>query len=206
MALNASNIRVGAARIYMGTTAPAVGQSLDLNADGTPTTGVEVGLTEGESVFTYEVTYVEIMAEQSLAPVGVWATAESAQIEFTMKELVNANIQDFLATLVVVTTNSAPDTDPNQSKDTFVGGRASGEVTLQSVLLVAPATGPAPNLGVGTVRYQWAMLFRAYQSDSAALRFTKTGDQLMKVTFKGIADLARTDQSTLFQVGVERYE
>jgi len=204
MALNAANIRVGAARIYMGTTPPTAGQALNLDGSGVPPTGVEVGLTEGEAVFTYEVTYFEVPAEQSLAPVAVFATEESAQLEFTMKELVNANIQDFLHTLVAVTTNAAP-SEGSQSKDIFEGGRGSGEVTLQSVTLVTPAYGPAPSNGVGTIRYQYVMLFRAYQSEAAALRFTKSGDQLMKCTYKAIADLTRADTSTLFQVGVERY-
>lgn len=204
MALNAANIRVGAARIYMGTTPPTSGQALDLSASGVPPTGTEVGLTEGEAVFTYEVSYFEMMAEQSLAAVGVWATEESAQLEFTMKELVNANIQDFLHSLVIVTTNAAP-VEGGQSKDIFEGGRGSGEVTLQSVTLVAPAFGPAPNNGVGTIRFQYVMLYRAYQSEAAALRFTKSGDELMKTTFKAVADLTRSDGSTLFQVGAERY-
>ena len=74
MALNAANVRVGAGRIYFGTTPPTAGQHINLAATGIPLTGTEVGLTEGESVFTYEVTYFEVMAEQSLGAVEVFAT------------------------------------------------------------------------------------------------------------------------------------
>lgn len=199
MALNAANIRVGAARIYMGVTPPTSGEALNLDASGVPPDGTEVGLTEGEAVFTYEVTYFESEAEQSLAAVAVFATQEQATLEFTMKEYVQANIQDHLHSLVAVTTNAAP-VEGSQEKDIYEGGRASGEVSLQSVTLVAPI----PNTADVAQRYTWAMLYQAYQSEAAAMRFTKSGDTLLKTTFKAIADLTRADTSTLFQVGVER--
>jgi hypothetical protein len=205
MALNAANIRVGAARIYMNVTAPAVGQALALSDEGVPPDGQEVGLTEGESVFTYEVTFMDINAEQSLSPVAVFATEEKATIQFTMKEMVNANIQDFLYSLVEVTENVSA--SPGGETDIFEGGRTcAGAIPLQSVTLVTPSCdGPAPNLGANTIRFEYVMLFKAYQSEAASLRFAKAGDQLMKVTFMGIADVGRADGSTLFTLGVERW-
>ncbi len=202
MALTASNIRVGAGRIYLGTTPPAQGVSLTIN-NGVPATGTEVGLTEGEAVFTYEVTYFEAMAEQSLASVAVFATEEAAQLEFTMKEYSQANINDFMAAMVQ-TANVGAAGDAT-SMDIHEGGRilgiaaGAGEVTLQAVTLVAPI----PNTSGVDQRYTYVLLHQAYQSEAAAVRFTKAGDSLLKVTFKAIADLSRGDFGTLFQVGVE---
>lgn len=206
MALNAANVRVGAGRIYMGTTAPAAGNALDLSAAGVPPSGVEVGLTDGEAVFTYEVTYFEVMAEQSLAAVEVYATEEAAQLEFTMKEYVRANIEDFFASLLTTTVGAPGNPGPAGGTDIYEGGRilgsaaGAGEVTLQSCLLVAPI----PNTSAVAQRYTYVILYQAYQSESAAVRFTKAGDSLLKVTFKAIADLTRADTTTLFQVAIER--
>ena len=202
MALNAANVRVGAGRIYMGVTPPAAGAALNIS-NGVPSTGTEVGLTEGESVFTYEVTYFEVMAEQSLAAVEVFATEESAQIEFTMKEYTQANINDFLAAMVATTNVAAP--GDATTMDIHEGGRilglaaGAGEVTLQAVVLVAPI----PNTSGVDQRFTYVLLNQAYQSESAAAMYTKASDTLLKVTFKAIADLARADTSTLFQLGVE---
>lgn len=206
MALNAANIRVGAARIYMNVTAPAVGDALDLGTDGVPPDGDEVGLTEGESVFTYTVSFLDIMAEQSLSPVAVFATQEEATIQFTMKEMLNANIQDFLFSLVTETDGASPAPDVG-TRDVFEGGRTcAGAIPMQTVCLVTPSCGgPGPDLGAGSIRFEYVMLFKAYQSEAAALRFAKAGDQLMKVTFKGISDVSRADGSTLFSLGVERW-
>lgn len=207
MALNAANVRVGAGRVYMGTTAPAAGQHINLPATGIPATGTEVGLTEGEAVFTYEVTYFEVNAEQSLAPVEVFATEESAQLEFTMKEYIQANIEDFFNTMLATGVDAVPtDAGTPVYTDIYEGGRilglaaGAGEVTLQSCILVAPI----PNTSAVAQRYTYIMLYQAYQSEAAAVRYTKSGDSLMKVTMKAIADLTRGDTSTLFQVAVER--
>ena len=206
MALNAANVRVGAGRLFMGTTAPTDGEALNLTAAGVPPTGVEVGLTEGESVFTYEVTYFEVMAEQSLAAVEVFATEEAAQLEFTMKEYIQANIEDFFASMLSTTVGAAGNPGPAGGTDIYEGGRilgqaaGAGEVTLQSCVLVAPI----PNTSGVSQRYTYVMLYQAYQSEASAARYTKAGDTLMKVTMKAIADLTKADTTTLFHVAVER--
>lgn len=207
MALNAANVRVGAGRVYMGTTPPTAGQHINLASTGIPGSGTEVGLTEGESVFTYEVTYFEVMAEQSLAAIEVFATEESAQLEFTMKEYVQANIEDFFVSMLATGVDAAPtDGGTPVFTDVYEGGRilglaaGAGEITLQSVVLVAPI----PNTSAVAQRYTYIMLFQAYQSEAAAARYTKSGDTMLKVTMKAIADLTRADTSTLFQVAIER--
>lgn len=204
MALNAANIRVGAGRVYMGTTAPAAGDAIVI-ADGTPGTGVEVGLTEGEAVFTYEVTFFEVEAEQSLGIVGVFASQEAAQLEFTMKEYVQANIEDFFASMLSSNINTGAG-DAHADTDVYEGGRilglapAAGEVTLQSCILIAPI----PHTSGVEQRFTWCMLYQAYQSEAAAVRYAKGSDTLMKVTMKAVADLSRGDTATLFQVAIER--
>lgn len=202
MALTAANIRVGAGRLYMGTTPPAQGVALTIT-NGVPATGTEVGLTEGEAIFTYEVTYFEVMAEQSLGIVGVFATEEAAQLEFTMKEYSQANINDFLIAMVQTANVAAP--GDAITMDIHEGGRilgiaaGAGEIILQATLLIAPI--PATS-GVDQ-RYTYVLLHQAYQSEAAAARYTKAGDTLLKVTFKAVCDLTRGDFGTMFQIGVE---
>jgi len=85
MAFDPSKIRVAAGRIYFGVTNPVTGSPLALTT-GAPADGTEMGLTQGESMMTYEVTYDEEMSDQVLSPVAVFATQESLQLEFTMLE------------------------------------------------------------------------------------------------------------------------
>ena len=207
MALTAANVRVGAGRVFMDVTSPAINVALNIGATGVPTSAgadVEVGLTEGEAVFTYEVAYFEVMAEQSLASIEVFAHEEMAQLEFTMKEYITANIEDFFNALTTQFTDAAP-AGSADSVRLHQGGRilgqasAAGEVTLQSVCLIAPI----PNTSTVNQRFTYVILHQAYQSESAAARYSKSGDTLMKVTFKAIADLTRGDTATLFTLGVE---
>jgi hypothetical protein len=185
MSLNAANIRVGAAHIYFGVTPPNAGAALSLT-NGVPSGGAEVGLTTGESVFTYEVTFFEQDAEQSLAIVAVFAYQEKATIEFAMKEYTADNIETYFNGLVEVTDGL------------IEGGRGNGEITLQSVVIVAPIPNTNPRL------YTWAMLFSAFQSEVAKLTYTKSSDTIMKSTFTAVADLTRADGSTLFQIGIQQ--
>ncbi len=201
MALNAANIRVGAGRIYMGTSGnPAGGTAIDLSTAGVPPGGVEVGLTEGESVFTYEITFFESQAEQSLASVAVFQSEESAMLEYTMKEYTSANLVDAMqeGAIAVSLAASSGGTDPAGGIDIYEAGRLSSQITTQTVTITSEVPNTTPQ------RYTYIALWSAYQSEATALRFTKSGDTLMKVSMKAIADLTRADTSTLFQIGIEQ--
>jgi hypothetical protein len=187
MALDASKIKVGPGRFYIDVTVPATGAALELTA-GVPATGTELGLTDGEAVFTYEVEYFEVMADQVLSPVATFAQAERARLEFTMKEFSFANVMAYLQQAV----------DQGEGQLITFG---SNNITVcpRSIVLVSEI----PNC-VSATMYTTVMLYQAYQSESAAMRFTRTGETLMKCTWVGISDPTRDDGDQLGQMVVEQ--
>lgn len=196
MALTPSNIRVAAGRIYSGVTNPASGSPLSLTS-GAPTTGIEVGLTQGESVFTFEVTYDEEMADQVLAPVAVFATQESMQLEFTMLEYAKDQLDDFFQQADYTADEiSTPKTDLFTMGN--LGNGLGNLVPTTSMYLVSaiPATNPQ--------RYTIVGLYKAYQAAPATIRYTREGSSVMKSTYRAITDLARNAGDFLGQVVIER--
>lgn len=192
MALDPSKIRLAPGHIYIGSTPPATGSRLDLTA-GAPSDGTEVGLTEGEALFTFEVDYIEEMADQVLPAVAVFARGESATLEFTMKEYVAANLVDALQQ-----TNLIVDDGASPKYDLMQFGGQNYAVTKQSVTVISEIPNTSPQ------RYTLVMLYTAYQSESFKARYTKDGSTVLKTTFKGIADTARNNPDMLGQLVVER--
>ena len=109
--LNPSLIRLGPGRVYIGVTAPATGVPLAL-VTGAPATGTDVGLTEGETLFTFDVEYDEEVADQVLPIVAVFAKGESATLEFTMKQYAATQLQAVMQQGALVTDDgTTPKTD-----------------------------------------------------------------------------------------------
>jgi len=195
MALDPTKIRVAAGRLYVGVTAPATGSPLAL-VTGVPASGSEMGLTQGESVMTYEVTYDEELADQVLSPVAVFATQESLQLEFSLLEYVAANVNDFLQQAGLTTNDgTTPKTDLFKMGSMSPTGAA---VALQSIALVSSIPGTSPQ------RYTIVMLYQAYQSAPGTARYTGEGSTVMKCTFRAMPDMARNDGDFLGQVVIER--
>ena len=186
MGLDATKVKVGPGRLYIDVTVPAAATALVL-VNGVPATGTELGLTSGESVFSYEVNYFEVMADQSLSPVGTFAQEEHAKLEFTMLEFSFANVTAYM-----------------QQATAGAGGLitfGSDQITVcpRSIVLVSEI----PNCVAETL-YTIVMLYQAYQSENATMRFTRAGETLMKSTWIGIADPARADGDTLGQLVIQQ--
>ncbi len=195
MALDASKIRVAAGRLYANVTNPSTGSPLNLTT-GVPATGTEMGLTQDEAVLTYEVSYVEESADQVLAPVEVFATGENMQLEFTLLEYAAANLQDFFQQATYTANEGS-----SPKYDLFTMGQlgtTGNVVTKQSIALVSAIPNTSPQ------RYTIVLLYKAYQSQASAMRYTKAGSTIMKCTFKAIADLARNAGDFCGQVVIER--
>jgi len=197
MALDPTKIRVAAGRLYAGVTPPASPVPLALTT-GVPASGTEMGLSQGESLVTYEVTYDEEMADQILSAAAVFATQESLQLEFSLLEYGVAQVQDVLQqSKLYVEDAGSPDSD------TFTMGSSSpvgATVPLQSITLVSSIPGTSPT------RYTIVMLYQAYQAAPSVLRYTREGSTVMKCTFRAMADTARQEQDFLGQIVIERNE
>lgn len=194
MALDPTKIRVGAGFLYFGTTAPATGSALALST-GVPATGSGVGLTQGDVVFKYQTSYLEVEADQVLAPVKPFATKEEMTLEFSVLEYTAFNINKFLGQATLTTDDgSTPKTD----LFTMGGSAFKSAVNLTSVTLVSAIPGTSPQ------RYTIVMLYQAYQSEAASGAYSKDKVTLLKSMWKATPDLTRTDGDYLGQLVVER--
>lgn len=194
MALTPTLIRVGSGRLYFGTTPPATGSVLALTS-GAPATGTDVGLTQGDVVFKYQTTYLEVEADQVLSFVKPFATKEEMGLEFSVLEYGASNINKFLGQASLTVDNvSTPKTD----LFTMGGSAFKSAVNLTSVVLVSAIPGTSPQ------RYTIVMLYQAFQAEAAQASYSKDKVTLLKSTWKASPDLARNDGDYLGQLVVER--
>jgi len=187
MAFTPNRIHVGPARLFVGVTAPASGAppTFVAHTAGVPATGTEIGLTNGDTVFTYEATKSEIQAEQYYAGVDVFLTQEKAKITFTAQE----------ATVVALRAafdNIGQFTDG--TKEAFYAGSGSGAFAClkQTVMLTARQR-------VNPAKYIVIMMYLAYPSKGMNFPFSRTKPGMSPVEFSGLADVTRTAGDAIFQ-------
>lgn len=187
MAYNPQRIHIGMARIFLNATPPTTGTppSLMQHVSGVPTSGIEVGYTNGPSTFTYRSTKEEVEAEQSLNPVDVFITREECQLEFTAMEHTYNTLMTAFDTAASV--DSATET-------LFYGGDAVGlaSVGTQCVVLTSRIRGASGKFEVLT-------LYRAYNVEGMVIAYNRTGVAMYKVTMKGLVDPNRAEGDRLFQ-------
>lgn len=193
MSFDVTKIHVGAARIFYGGTVAVSGTPPTYSAHtaGVPTSGawVEVGLTENDCTFTYQLTKTEINAEQSLAPVDLFASDETASLTFTCQE---ANVN-----ALKLAFDSSVGYDATAGDGFYFGGGLS---------VLAPMTQPIFFSSVrrdATTKYFVGSLYKAYSKDGIKFPFSKTKKGMYQVTLIGLADLSRTAKD---QIGYLRRE
>jgi hypothetical protein len=187
MAQDPSNIHIGAARIFLGVTAPDTGDPPEMleHVDGVPTTGIEVGYTQDAATFTYKQNKQEVEAEQSLNPVDVFIVNEEIQIEFNAMEHVYSSLKTAFDNV-----GSVDDDD----KMLFYGGDGAGlvSVTTQCVALTS-------RIRTAPTKFEVLVLYRVYNMEGVAIPYNRTGVALYKVTLKGLVDTTRDAGDRLFQ-------
>lgn len=191
MAFTPNRIHVGPARIFAGVTAPASGAPPTFLAHtaGVPATGTEIGLTNGDTVFTYEAKKNEIQAEQFYAGVDVYLTQESAKVTFMAQE----------STVVALKASfDSIGQFSDGTKDAFYAGSGSGAFTClkQTIVLTARQR-------VNTAKYILIMLYVAYPSKGLNYPFARTKPAMTAVEFTALADVTRTAGDCMFQFQYE---
>lgn len=180
MSFDITKIHVGAARIFTGVTAPASGTppTYITHTNGVPGTGTEIGLTDGDTIFTRQLKKTEITAEQSLGPVDIFADSELVQLTFTMQEI-NANA-------LKQALDSSVGYDPTSGDGYYFGGGTAA---------LAPGTTCVFFSAVrrdNTAKYIVGSVYKAYSKDGLAFPLSRTKKGMVKVTLIGLADLTRT--------------
>lgn len=191
MGFDVTKIHVGAARIFTGVTAAVSGAppTYIAHTNGVPGTGIEVGLTEGDTVFQYALKKTEIMAEQSLGAVDVFAEMESASLAFTMQEA-NANA-------LKAAFDSSVGYD-STGGDAFYFG--NGTAVLAPMVTCVFFSAPRRD---NPAKYFVGQLYKAYSKDGVNFPMSRTKKGTFKVTLVAIADVTRTAKD---QIGYLRRE
>lgn len=192
MSFNRDSIHVGPARLFVGVTNPASGAPPTFvgHTAGVPSTGTELGLTNGDTLFTYEAKKSEIQAEQYYAGVDVFLTQEAAKLSFTAQE----------ATVVALKTaldNIGQYSDG--TKDAFYAGSGSGAFACYktSVMLTARQR-------VNPAKFIVIMMYLAYPSKGLNFPFSRTKPAMSPVEFTALADVTRTAGDAMFQLFIEK--
>ncbi len=186
MALTPANIHIGAARIWTGVTAATSGTppTYISHTNGVPGTGTEIGLTDGDTTLVYTLKKTEVTAEQSLAPVDVYADSQTVQLTFTMQEAnANALKQAF---------DSSIGYDPT-SGDGYYGGNGLSPLAPGTTCIFFSSVRRD-----NTAKYFVGQIYKAYSKDGLNFPFSRTKKGMVKVTLVGLADLTRTAGDQLF--------
>jgi hypothetical protein len=179
MAITAGNILVGPANVFVGVTAGATGTppTYITHTAGVPATGTHVGATTGDATFEYKLAKGEIKAEQVFAPIGVYATEESAEIRFMAMEHTYITMQYGFDTAVGKSSTGG---------STFYFGGGTGILTPGTACVFLSAINPN-----AITKFTIAVLYKAYSMQGFKTAFKKSGESVFEIVLRGLADLTR---------------
>lgn len=189
MALTATNVHVGPARIFLNVTNPASGDPPTPmpHTAGVPTPGTEVGYTDGDAIFRKTKETAFIGAEQAMGPIASVMTAEGAEVEFVAMERV-------YETLKAAFDNTG--TLHSGGRMMFYGGGLQKPLQTQSVFL----SSLRPNQ-VG--KYEISVVYRAYSVQGVETAYRKAGASMIRMILRGLFDTTRTLGDQLYQYYIE---
>lgn len=187
MAQDATKIHIGAARIFLGVTAPATGNppTYLTHTAGVPGTGTEAGFTDGDTVFSYKSIKEEIKAEQSLSAVGIFVSGEECMLEFNAMEHVYNTMKTAFDNI---------GTASGAGKESFWAGDSTTLQTVTTQCVVFTAQQRADN-----TKYEVGVMYKVYNVEGIQIAYGKTKPAIYKVTLKGLADSTRQAGDRLFQ-------
>jgi hypothetical protein len=191
MAFAPTKIHGGGSRIFTGVTAPTTGTppTYITHTDGVPASGTELGLTQGDTNFAYQLEKKEIPAEQSLGAVDVMAVGEISQIDTMVLEHTYFTLQRAFD-------NVGTETVAGGYGIWFGGG--TGPLNPRSeCVMVTSRQRNAPT------KFVIAVLYKAYSVEGFKTSFKKNNESVYKITLKGLSDLTRNAGD---QMGYYRFE
>jgi hypothetical protein len=188
MSQNASNIHIGPARIFLNVTPPATGvpPTPVPHVDGVPTSGVEVGHTEGDSVFNYNITYDELRSEQNFGVIEVFPTDEMCELKFVAMERTLEMMRMAVGNIGESITGA---------HQMFYGGTHPNIIQVRTTGVVLTA-----RLRHDPTKFETIMIYRAYSVEGAPFTYSRTTPSKMQITLRGLSDTTRQQGDYLFQL------
>lgn len=179
MAITPGKIHLGASRAFFGVTAPTTGTppTLLTHTDGTPGSGSDLGMTEGDTVFHYGDEKKLIEGEQALGYVDARAIAQRGWVELTAKE------QTYVTLLAAF---GAVGTVTDSNKDLFYFGGGTAVLNPTKGCFVLTARQPA-----APTKFIVAVLYRAVYVGSYEVPFSRSKETMYRMKFEGLFDTTR---------------
>ncbi|MEO8483324.1 MAG: hypothetical protein ABI634_14015 [Acidobacteriota bacterium] len=190
MAFAPGKIHLGMARIFVGVTAAATGTppTYTTHTAGVPGSGAEVGLTQGDTSFTYKAEKKYIEAEQGLGYVQAFTVSERAAVECTMLEQTYITLQQAFD-------NVGKESVGAGDAFWFGGGTAILTPTQQCVMFTALDP-------INPTKYRIVQLYKVSMPNGMEIPFSRTKESVYKVRFEGLQDLTRNaaDQMGYYRI------
>ncbi len=191
MAITIARIQLGACRAFVGVTAAATGTppTYTTHTDGAPATGTDVGATESDTVFSYELQKQAQEAEQELAPIAVYTIGEGASIEAVLMEHVYTALQ--------MAFDNVGKEDIAAGEAFWFGGGTGPLVPTTTCVMLTARQPQAPT------KFVVVQLYKCWLSGGMKVPFAKKKGSFYSVKFNALADLTRNAGD---RIGYYRYE
>lgn len=179
MAFAPAKIHGGGSRIFTGVTAGTTGTppTYITHTDGVPGSGTELGLTQGDTTFSFQVEKKPIESEQFLGEIDVMAVKEMSQIETTVLEHTYFTLQRAFDNVGSETIGAG---------DAVYFGGGTGVLTPRTeVVMVTSRQRNAPT------KFVIAVLYKCYSVAGFKTSYKKGGESVYQVVFKGLIDTTR---------------
>ncbi len=194
--IQANQIHVGPARIFIDVTAPATAPSAGTeptwlpHLNGIPSTGVEVGATLGESVFTWTSEKTELQAEQVMGVLDMFISNQGATLTFTAEERTYQLLKHTFDNIFSVN---------NAQRMGFTGG---GGGTILPILYttIALTSGRRDIAGA----YEVLVMYKCVSINAMPLTYSRVAPSNYAVQFRCLPDTTRTDGDQIFQFSREK--
>jgi hypothetical protein len=192
MALNAGNIHVGPARIYMGTTAPATGTppTWATHTNGIPADGNDVGYTVNEAVFTWNTTKVDIQGEQSIGIIDQFISEENATLTFEAQERQYALLKALFDNIGSV---------DDVTRMGFYGGGGGTVIEIQYTTVFLSS-----RIRTLANKYEVLFCYKCVSVEGVPLRWSRTTPSTYAVTLRCLPDTTRDVGDQIFQFSREK--
>jgi hypothetical protein len=178
MALTPGKIHLGAARIFVGVTPAVTGTppTYTTHTDGVPSSGTEVGLTQGDTEFNFVSETKLSEAEQALGYVQVFTIAERAELIFTC-------LEQTYTTLKLGFQNVGTETIAGGDAFWF-GGGTSVNRTQQCVMATSrQVTAPT--------KFIIVQLYKVDNIEGYKIPFSRTKESMYRCRLVGLFDTSR---------------
>jgi cobalamin biosynthesis Mg chelatase CobN len=188
-------IHVGPANIYIDVTPPATAPDVDSepswlpHLNGVPSSGVHVGATLGDSVFTWTTTKTDIVAEQVMGILDKFISDQMASLTFEAEERTME--------LMVKTFDNIGNVH-NAVRKGFWGG--GGGTTLNILYTTIALTSLRKDIAGA---YEVLCVYKCVSTAPMPLTYSRTKPSTYQCTFAGLPDTTRTEGDQIFQFSRE---